>query len=208
MRSGQIFQRFPSNNPAACHYQQSVIFRKSNTMRRCRAKRRNQPAFLNSGLLPALLLSLPALLFSSCHDKHCPPEVPVSPSVSLVRIEVTPASPTIPLGDQQQFIATGFYEDGSQGDLTSTATWTSSDTLVATVSDEGGTKGLASSASLGATEITATKDSVAGSTTLTVVAAALRAIEVTPANPTVPAGAQVPFRAIGHFSDSSTRDVT
>ena len=85
-------------------------------------------------------------------------------SSSLVSVAVTPANPSLAVGQQQQFTATGTYSDGSQKNLTSTATWTSSATSVATVSSTG----LATAVAAGSTTIKATSGSISGSTSLTV----------------------------------------
>lgn len=88
----------------------------------------------------------------------------VNASPELVSITVTPANPRIMLEKTQQFTATGTYSDQSTKDLTSTATWTSSATAVATIN----TAGLATSLSKGSTTVMATSESVSGSTTLAV----------------------------------------
>ena len=74
----------------------------------------------------------------------------------LVSIAVTPANPTIALGEKQQFNATGTYSDGSTRDITTTVTWTSSNTSVATID----ATGLASSVAEGTTNITATLNGI------------------------------------------------
>ena len=79
---------------------------------------------------------------------------------------MTPTNASIPVGQRQQFTATGTYSDGSKKDLTSSATWTSSAPSVATIS--GG--GLATAIAAGSTSIKATSGSVSGSTGLTVTA--------------------------------------
>jgi len=76
--------------------------------------------------------------------------------VSLESITVTPADPSIVLGTKQQFSALGHYSDGSEMDLTSEAQWISSAPTVATVSDEPGSDGLATSVIVGRTTIKAT----------------------------------------------------
>ena len=47
-------------------------------------------------------------------------------SAGLVSIAVTPANPSIALGTNQQFTATGTYTDGSTLNLTGSVTWSSS----------------------------------------------------------------------------------
>ena len=86
------------------------------------------------------------------------------PAPTLTSITVTPANPSILTGASQQFTATGTYSDGSTQNITSQATWTSSNTGVATIS----TAGLATGVSVGDTTISATLAGVTGSTPLTV----------------------------------------
>lgn len=93
------------------------------------------------------------------------------PAVSLVSIAVTPQSAAAQPGDSKAFVATGTYSDGSTANI-STAAWTSSSPLVATVV---ASSGVASALSAGTTQISATSGAKSGSTTLTVSAAAGRA---------------------------------
>lgn len=89
--------------------------------------------------------------------------VTVSP---LVSITVSPLNPSISKTTQptQQFAATGTFGDGSSGDISSTVTWSSSNTSVATI----GSTGIASLAGPGTTTIKAVSGTVSGTTVLTV----------------------------------------
>ena len=126
----------------------------------------------------------------------------------LDSIAVTPTAPSVAAGRAQQFTAIGTFSDLTTQDLTTQVTWTSSDPSVATISNAAGSQGLASTVTAGATTISATLGSVVGSTTLTVTAAVLDSIQVTPINPLVAAGRTQPFIAIGTFSDATTQDLT
>ena len=84
----------------------------------------------------------------------------------LTNIYVTPANATIAISSNQQFAATGLYNDGSSLSLTGTASWSSSSPTVVTIN----TGGLATGGTNGTIMITATSGSVSGSATLTVVA--------------------------------------
>jgi trimeric autotransporter adhesin len=129
-------------------------------------------------------------------------------AATLVSIAVTPANPNIARGTSRQFIATGRYTDSSTQDLTTVATWSSSNTAAATISNAAGSKGLATSAATGATTITAASGSVSGTTTLTITAATLVSIAVTPVNPSAARGTSRQFTAMGTYTDSSTQDLT
>ncbi len=129
-------------------------------------------------------------------------------NVVLVSIAVTPANPAVAPGTTQQFIATGTYNDGSKQNLTGSATWSSSNTAVATISTNMPTQGLAKALAAGGSTISATSGTISGSTTLTVTSAVITSIAVAPANPNIPLGIAQQFAAMGTFSDGSTQDVT
>lgn len=96
----------------------------------------------------------------------------------LDSISVTPASAKIARGETEQFKATGTYSDGTTGNLTTSVTWESSDTAVATISNEPAYMGLATSIAAGSTTITATSGSISGDTTLTVEAGVTGAVNI------------------------------
>ena len=85
---------------------------------------------------------------------------------SLSSIAVTPANNKIPVGQTKQYTATGTYSDGSTQDLTSSATWSSSASPVATIASSG----MVTAVSTGSTTITATTGGKSGSTGLEAVA--------------------------------------
>ena len=108
---------------------------------------------------------------------------------ALVSIALLPANPSIANGTQQQFAATGTYTDASTHDVTTAATWSSSDSTVATISNATGSNGLATSVNQGSVTVTATVGVIAGATGLTVTPAALVSISVIPANSLLVPGA-------------------
>src|SRR5207247_2095843 len=94
-------------------------------------------------------------------------------------------------------------------DLTTEVTWSPASAAVATISNAGGSQGLATSVAAGGPiTITATLGGISGNTTLTVTAATLTSIAVTPANPSLPLGLTRQFTATGTFSDSTMQDLT
>jgi hypothetical protein len=127
-----------------------------------------------------------------------------NPPPVLKSIQVNPGTASVAAGVSQQFTATGKYSDGSSHDLTQSATWTSSDTTIAASSSGG----MTNTKTPGTVIITATFSGVSGNATLTVDAAALTALAVSPASPSIASGTAVQFQAIGTFSDSSVQNVT
>ncbi len=82
---------------------------------------------------------------------------------TLVSIAVTPANPSIEEGTTEQFTASGTYNNGLTHPL-SGVTWSSSQSMEASISSTG----LASGLAVGSPVITATLGTITGSTTLTV----------------------------------------
>ena len=110
-------------------------------------------------------------------------------------------------GLTEQFTATGTYTDGTTANLTTQVTWASATTSVATISTR--RTGLASTLATGTTAITAALGGITSpSDTLTVTAAALTSIAVTPANPIGAKGLTEQFTATGTYTDGSTADLT
>ncbi|HYO55474.1 Ig-like domain-containing protein, partial [Archangium sp.] len=61
----------------------------------------------------------------------------------LLSLQVSPTIASVPVGITQQFTAQGSYSDGTTVDVTSSATWTTSNTAIATVSSTGLGTGVA-----------------------------------------------------------------
>lgn len=132
-------------------------------------------------------------------------------SATLQSVTISPASPVIStnvLGQTAQLILIGQYSDGTTKFLTNSATWSSSATSVATVSNSVGTNGLATSVGYGQTTITASYGGQMATATLTVQSPALVSITVTPLTYTIASGTAVQFHAMGTYSDKTTLDLT
>lgn len=129
-------------------------------------------------------------------------------AATLASITVGPSNPTLAKGTSLQMQATGTFSDGSTQDLTSSATWTTSDGKVATVSSASGSQGLVQAVSTGPATITASVSSVNGGTLVLVTSAKLASIALTPSSPTVANGSKVQFTATGVFSDGTTQNLT
>ena len=83
-----------------------------------------------------------------------------------------------------------------------------SNTEVATISSNTGTKGLVTTVAYGTTTITASNSSQTVSGNLTVQSPPLASIAVTPSSPTIASGTAVQSHATGTFADNSTADLT
>jgi uncharacterized protein YjlB len=161
----------------------------------------NYKHFLRYGLALVLVIAL-ATVVGACSSTP-------TPTPTLSSIAVTPASPAnLAVGSTQQFTATGTYSDGSNADITSQVTWTSSDASIATISFTGLATGIAA----GNTNITASMSGVTSpAVTLMVVAPTptLSSIAVTPASPAnLAVGSTQQFTATGTYSDGSSADIT
>jgi hypothetical protein len=119
-------------------------------------------------------------------------------------LAITPTNPSIHRGLVLQFVATVTSSDGTSNDITTQATWTSSNTSGAMINN----KGLASALAPGTTIITATWEGTSGTTILTVSSATLASISISPSNPSIPLKVGQQFKATGKYSDATTFDLT
>jgi len=129
---------------------------------------------------------------------------------TLIAVQVTPSgATTIPIGQTQAFVATANFNDGTTQDVSSSATWTSTPTSVATISSSG----VATAVAAGNATITASYaynggTAKTGSAALIVSPAALSSLAIGPANPTVAAGFTLQLTATAAYADGSTQNVT
>ena len=124
-------------------------------------------------------------------------------AAALQSIAVTPSSPSVASGLQQQFTATGTYTDGTLANVA--ITWSSSTSTVAAVSSSTGT---ATALAQGSTTISAAFGPVVGSTLLTVQPAILESITVAPNGVSLGLNGTEQFTATGNYSDGSTGAIT
>ena len=122
---------------------------------------------------------------------------------TLQSIQVSGTSPSVVAGQTLQLKATGSYSDGSTKDITSTATWSTSDNSIATVASGGMLTAKAS----GQCSVAAKIGTIGGSLPITITPA-LVSIAVTPANPSIAISTSEQFIATGTYSDNSTQNLT
>jgi len=142
-----------------------------------------------------------AILLSSCGGFF-------PSSTAIVSLSISPTGAWIKPTTQQQFSATARFGNNSTGDVTSSVTWTSSATSIATID----TSGLATAVALGNTTITAKSGSVSANATLTVSNRTIKSITVNPPSATInfSSGGQTQqaFTANATFDDNTSADVT
>lgn len=129
----------------------------------------------------------------------------VPPTALVTSIAVTPSTSSILIGGAQQFNATATYSNGTSADVSNTATWTSSNNAIATISSSGLGRGVAT----GLVAMTASFGGKSGSGSLTVGSAAtLVSVTVTPLTATIATGSTQRFVAVATYLDGTTIDVS
>ncbi|MGV3620594.1 MAG: beta strand repeat-containing protein, partial [Archangium sp.] len=129
-------------------------------------------------------------------------------NATLTQLQVTPANPTLPLGVKQTFTATGIFSDGTQQNLTTTVTWATDAASIATISNATGSNGELTPVAVGTTAVRATQGTITGNTNVTVTAATLSRIDVTPTAPSLAKGRTQQLTATGVYSDNTTQDLS
>ena len=124
-------------------------------------------------------------------------------AATLASITLSPQYSVIALGGTLQFAAIGNYSDGSTQDLTATATWSSSNGTVATISG-----GLATGLLQGTVSIQVSYGSLSATTNLSVGTPTLVSITINPTTATIPAGTTQQYQVLGTYSNGSVQDVT
>jgi trimeric autotransporter adhesin len=123
----------------------------------------------------------------------------------LQSIAVTAPSSSFALGFNLQLTATGTYSDGSTQNLTASVSWTSSNLGIAVVSNTGLVAGVV----VGDITASASLQGITGSLPISVTAATLVSVSITPLNVTLEtllSGQQ--FTLTGTFSNGSTQPLT
>ncbi len=119
-----------------------------------------------------LLVLAFVLVSAACGSKGPTPPTPVPGSTqqtpTLTSVTVTSPNSAITVGQTEQFTATAIFSDSTTQNVNSTATWTSSNNSVATVSGSG----LVNAVSAGSADIRAAFQGMTGSKTFQVNAAA------------------------------------
>ncbi|WP_165797437.1 Ig-like domain-containing protein [Solimonas fluminis] len=146
--------------------------------------------------LRALIISMLLALVTACGGGG-------GGSAAVVRLQLGPASPTVAKGLTVDLTATAIRDNSRTDDVTAEATWTSLTPGVASVF-----KGKVTGLAVGTAEIRASFDGVQQSIQVSVTAARIVSLAVTPSNAKVGLGATQKFTATATMTDGSTPDVS
>ncbi|EGQ8497967.1 hypothetical protein GRS44_17440 [Vibrio alginolyticus] len=135
-------------------------------------------------------------------------------NATVTELLVTPKKPSVAKGLNQAFKAEAIMSDGQVIDVTKTPelTWSSSDTEVASISDDGTNKGQALGLAVGTSEIKA--QGIVGDTefsdtaVLTVNEATIQSFNVSPDVVSIPVGLDSVLKAEVTLTDGSVKNVT
>jgi uncharacterized protein YjdB len=139
-----------------------------------------------------------------------PPVVtpPLPVPVTLVSIAVTPQTSSLQIGATRGLLVTATYSDNTTADVTSASTYVSAAPAFVTLVGPGVNAGVVKGVAAGSSTITASYNGLNANATVTVVAATLTKIVVTPATASVGVTASQQFIATATYSDSSTGNIT
>ena len=122
----------------------------------------------------------------------------------LLELVLSPLNESIPSGTTLPYSLTGIYTDGIDRDLTTQAAWQTDNNSIASIDS----LGVATGNNEGQVNVTASVDTKSISTTLTVTAATITKIVVSPNSINLPVGHTDQFTARAFYSDLSEQDVT
>ena len=127
----------------------------------------------------------------------------VTPAVA-VSVNVVPATLSLPLGNGSQLQAIANLSDGTQQPLSSSVTWQTSQSGIATVNAQG----YVTSVGKGSAQVSAAYQGLTGSASIAVGPPALVSIAVTPNPSSLPVDESQQFTATGTFTDGSTQNLS
>lgn len=136
-----------------------------------------------------------------------PPPAPTLSAVQVTAQSTGAGSLSLAAGSTSQLVATALYSDGSKKTVTDSASWTSATPTVATVGSTTN-PGRVSGVAAGSASVTATYQSVSGSTTVTVTAVTLTSVSLSATKTVLPAGLTSELAVTGVYSDGTHQDLT
>jgi len=127
-------------------------------------------------------------------------------SPSIDSLTMSPTSISLVKGETYNFSVTANYSDGTTGSVTTSASWTVSDTSVATTSSD--SPGQLTATGVGSVTLTASYNGKEATSSVTVTAATYESLSVSPGSPTLPQGKTLQFFAKATYPSGSTVDVS
>ena len=128
-------------------------------------------------------------------------------AVSVTQLSLSGPSSLV-AGRSGQMTATAKYSDGSSKDVTALATWSSGDVTALTISNDAQSKGVIKGVVAATVHVQAALDGQSGDAEVTVGAAELETLALSPGSAPLALGTTVQLMAVGTYSDGSTKDVT
>lgn len=123
---------------------------------------------------------------------------------NLVDLSVSPPDAVLAAGTAVAFRATGVFDDGTVQDLTRSAAWSTSVPGVATVTGLGPQQGVVVGAAPGSAQVRASFGGLTAVAPVSVSAALVTSLQVSPPNVLLAPAEELSMRAIGRFTDSGT----
>jgi Bacterial Ig-like domain (group 2) len=125
-------------------------------------------------------------------------------SAALVSIAVSGAQSSLPLGEGEPLTAIGTFSNGTTQNITTVATWQSNPATIVSVTPQGNLSAIAK----GTAQISAAYQGVSGTMGVSVGAAVLLRLDISPDQASLPIGENATLMAVGTFSDGSTQNLT
>ncbi|GIU41735.1 hypothetical protein TUM4438_06690 [Shewanella sairae] len=122
----------------------------------------------------------------------------------ITKLQVSPADSAIAVGYNQQLIATAYYSDGHNSDVSRLANWNSVSPSIVQVN----ASGLAEGVTEGSSTVEASYQGMLASANVNVTSAILESLNITPVTATVAVGNTQQYRLFGIFSDGSNKELT
>ena len=159
------------------------------------------------GCLFAAIATILSCGGSSPNSQVVPPD-----NKTLTAVGIAPTSSTITVGGTQVFTATATYVDINKNvtssDVTSSATWSSSNPSVASIQATGTSAGVATGVTGGSADIMATFGGITSDTTLAVSGGTATGLALSVINPSIASQARLQIVAVILYSDGSNQKVT
>lgn len=130
-------------------------------------------------------------------------------NATLSRLELSPTSIQLAKGTRQSLALTGHYNDGSTQDVTEPASWAVADNAIASLSSPVISGDLwLTGLTVGSTTLDVTLGAVSAQVNVTITAASLVQLVISPESSTLPPGTTLNLSALGLYSDNSSQILT